>query len=241
MKKRVLPILLAVLLAAGIFTGCGKKKTEPIDITGLAGGMPDTIAEYAAAEGWTVEEFDTMCQKAAADMTAEELEKMNNIRAKQIVPTPDTLMQKVITTYDMEKYLSGEYKTPRGYVSVCADVKDYVTMEDMFYGLRLDYEGTYFAPDEDSYAIIRFKAENIGDAIIPRSPANGGDVEDPYPFGGAGFTTGTNGRMGTPEWVMGDFTVLADGAQLLEVMPDGTLILRAVYTVEAGQFVPVEG
>ena len=120
-------------------------------------------------------------------------------------------------------------------------MKQYETVQDMYYGLRLDYDGTYFKPEGENYAVIRFYAANADQAVVPKSPANGGDVEDPYPFGGAGFTTGTNGRWGSPEWVMNEFTVPDDGAQLFEIQEDGTEILRGVYTAEAGQFVPVEG
>ena len=150
------------------------------------------------------------------------------------------LMQKVITTYDMNKYLTGEYKTPKGFISICADVKQYKNMQDDYYGLRLDYEGTYFKPVEKSYAVIRFQAANIGKAIIPKAEVNGGTYQDPYPFGGVGFTTGTNGRWGSPEWVMPEFTVLDDGAQLFEIFQDGTEVLKAVYRAEAGQFISVE-
>ena len=206
----------------------------------LSAGFIDTIVQYAGEEGLTVDAFKALCTKAAGDMTADELARMNRIRTQQIMPTADTLMQKVITTYDMNKYLSGEYKTPKGFISVCADIKQYKTIPDYYYGLRLDYEGTYFKPDEESYAVIRFKAANIDKAIIPKSTVNNGTYTDPYPFGGAGFTTGTNGRWGSPEWVMPEFTVLNDGAQLFEVFQDGTEVLRAVYRAEAGRFIAVE-
>jgi hypothetical protein len=206
----------------------------------LQGGFVDTIAQYAGEEGLTVAEFKALCEKAAGNMSPDELGKMNNIRAKQMKPTPDTLMQKVITIYDMNKYLSGEYKTPKGFISICADVKQYKNLQDCYYGLRLDYDGTYFKPDEKSYAVIRFKAANIEKAITPRSETNSGTFKDPYPFGGAGFTTGTNGRWGSPEWVMPEFTVLDDGAQLFELFQDGTEVLKAIYRAEAGNFVAVE-
>jgi hypothetical protein len=165
---------------------------------------------------------------------------MNKIRAQQLSPTPDTLMQKVITAYDMNKYLSGEYKTPKGFISICADVKQYKNVSDCYYGLRLDYAGTYFKPDDQSYAVIRFKAANIEKAIIPKAKINNGTYLDPYPFGGVGFTTGTNGRWGSPEWVMPEFTVLDEGAQLFEIFQDGTEVLKGIYRTEAEQFVPVE-
>jgi|GEM_PF-6910221 len=206
----------------------------------LKGGFIDTISPYAEEEGLTNDSFKVLCAKAADDMTAEELAKMNRLRAKQLNPTPDTLMQKVITTYDMNKYLSGDYKTPKGFISICADVKQYKNIKDYYYGLRLDYAGTYFKPDEKSYAVIRFKATNIEKAIIPKSKINNGTYLDPYPFGGVGFTTGTNGCWGSPEWVMPEFTVLDDGAQLFEIFQDGSEVLKAIYRAEAGQFVAVE-
>jgi len=237
MKKTVLLIFTTIFAIMLLTSGCAK--SDILDISGLKGGFPDTIEEYAGEEGWTVAQFHAVCEKPAAEMTPEELEKMNNIRERQITPSSSTLMQKVITTDEMQKYLSGEYKTPKGFLSVCADVTEYVTVGDMYYGLRLDYEGSNFDPNAESFAVIRFYAENADQACVPRSPANGGDVEDPYPFGGAGFTTGTNGRLGSPEWVMDEFTVIDERAQLLEVLNNGELILRGVYKLEAGQFVPV--
>ena len=264
MKKRLLGSIVAVGLIIAVLTGCqslpvttgapqetkqptaavASKEVNEADILyvhaylqTLSGGFTDTIEEYAVQQGLTVDEFRSLCEKAAADMTEEELAKMNAIRDQQWKPDGDTLMQKVITMYDMGKYLSGEYKTPKGFISVCADVKQYETVQDMYYGLRLDYEGTYFKPEGESYAVIRFYAANVDQAVVPKSSANGGDVEDPYPFGGVGFTTGTNGRWGSPEWVMSEFTILNDGAQLFE---DGKEVLRGVYVAEAGRFLAIE-
>lgn len=203
----------------------------------LSGGFTDTIDQYAKAENWTVDEFKKVCELPASSMSAIQLAGMNRIRDKQLKIDDKTLLQKVATTYDMNKYLSGEYKTPKGFVSICADVNQYKTLEDMFYGLRLDYTGTYFKPDDESYSVTRFCAENGSQAAIPKSPANGGTVEDPYPFGGAGFTTGTNGRFGSPEWTLPGFAQIAEGgAQLFEVYQDGSELLRGVYNEEAGRF-----
>lgn len=206
----------------------------------LRGGFVDTIEKYAKEQDLTVEEFKILCGKAASDMTEDELLKMNAIREKQLKPTPDMLMQKVITTYDMNKYLVGDYKTPKGFISICADVKQYRTLKDYYYGLRLDYKGSIFNSDENSYAVIRFQATNIEKSIIPKSEINKGTYQDPYPFGGVGFTTGTSGYWGSPEWVMPEFTVLKDGAQIFEIFQDKTETLKAVYSTEKGQFVAVE-
>lgn len=243
-KKKVLARMLALLAATAVLIACEQQETYTPRYTHeyietLSDGFTDTIEEYAAEEGMTIEEFQAVCEKSAVEMTARELDHMNNIRAKQLVPSENVLMQKVITLYDMDHYLSGEYLTPKGWTSICADVKQYVTTKDLYYGLRLDYEGTYFTLDED-FAVIRFFATNADEAVVPRSPVNGGEVEDPYPFGGAGFTTGTNGRMGSPEWQFLDFTVIKDGAELFRISANGTETLMGVYVAEAGRFVPAD-
>ncbi len=205
-------------------------------LSALSGGFSDTISGYAEEEGLSVEAFSLLCSKSSADMSERELSLINRIRCRQLRPIAETLMQKVITLDDMKNYLSGKYRAPKGFLSVCADVKQYVTVEDYYYGLRLDYAGSAFRPDAPGYAVIRFKAANIERAVVPRAVANGGTFKDPYPFGGAGFTTGTNGRTGSPEWVLQEFAVMDDGAQIFEIFADGTEKLRAVYSAEAGRF-----
>ena len=247
MVKKFLSVVSALLVLTLSLAACNDTDRENAGytpkytheyISGLGGGFVDTIGRYCDEEGITVEQFRELCQLRAEDMTPEELGIMNTIRARQLTPSDNVLMQKVITLYDMNKYLSGEYRTPRGWVSICADVKQYVTTSDMYYGLRLDYVGTYFTLEED-FAVIRFHAVNADIATIPLSPFNGGDCGDPYPFGGVGFTTGTNGAWGSPEWKFPDFTVLVDGAEIFRVDGSGKETLVGVYVAESGRFVPV--
>ena len=206
----------------------------------LNGGFIDTVSVYTAQEGLPLKIFISLLEKRAEDMSSYDLKIINKIRAKQLKPTSDVLMQKVISVSDMDNYISGKYKAPKGFVSICADIKQYKTVADFYYGLRLDYSGTRFKPEDNSCGVIRFKAINITSAFIPKSPFNGGEIKDPYPFGGTGFTTGCNGRFGTPEWVLPDFAVMDDGAQIFEVFKDGSEKLRAVYRVEADRFVESE-
>ena len=249
MKKKLFylfPILIA-LVAAGLFWTKFDSNLQQIEakydmsyVQSLSGGFVDTLENYVKDENLSVEQFNVLCNKAASDMTPDELTKMNRIRDKQLKPAPDVLMQKVIPIDDMNNYLSGKYKTPKGFISICADVKQYKDISDYYYGLRLDYVGTTFKQDSRSYGVIRFKAANIGKSIIPKSPVNGGTYKDPYPFGGAGFTTGTNGRMGSPEWVMPEFTALDEGAEIFEIYQDGKETLRAIYRTKAGKFMPIK-
>lgn len=210
-------------------------------ISKLTGGFSDTLEKNAAAVGWTVEEFNKVCELPAVSMSAIELEKITKIRDAQLKPVKDSLLQKVITEYDMNKYLDGSYKTPKGFISICNDVKQYVTTADCYYGLRLDYSGTYFKLDDPQYAVIRFTANNGNEATVPKSPAAGGTVTDPYPFGGAGFTTGTQGRLGSPEWVLNGFADIGDGgAQLLTIAKDGKEKVVGVYNEYADRFLNIK-
>ena len=121
-------------------------------------------------------------------MNSRDAEILNNIRGSIPNPTSNTLMQKVIPQSDIANYTSGNYTSCRGYVTTASDAKHLSTPEDVYYGMRLDYEGTKFAPKDQSYGAIRFKANNVGKAEVPKSPANLGTVNDPPPFTGHGFT-----------------------------------------------------
>ena len=201
----------------------------------LKGGFIDTIYIYTADEGLSLAEFKIICEKRAESMTSDELKVLNSIRFKQLKPSPDILVQKVIPAKDIENYISGKYKALKGFISICADVKQLVAPADFYYGLRLDYKNSPYCPDDKSVGIIRFRAVNITSAIIPRTPENGGEFTDSYPFGGAGFTTGSQGRSGTPEWVLKEFAVLEE-AQIFEIFSDGSEKIRAVYNKEKDYF-----
>ncbi len=86
---------------------------------------------------------------------------------------------------------------------------------------------------------IRFKANNIEKAEIPKSPANLGTVEDPAPFTGHGFTAANEGRLAVPEWKSDDWFDLQEGSELWEVFSNGSEQLKAVYSISAGKFIPV--
>lgn len=238
-KTRMMLSLLMIVLIM-LLAGCGKTVYNSKYISKLDGGYLDTLDKVLEECGTTKDIFQSLIRKHASQMSEEERTLMNNIRAKQIVPTKDTLMQKVITVYDMNKYLSGEYKTPKGFVYVCADVKHLTTVKELYEGLALNYEGSLFSAEDPSIAVIRFQADNIDTAIIPRSVSNNGTFTDGLPFGGTGFSTGSVTTLGVPEWVLPDFAVLSDGAQLIEITQDGTETLRGTYDSEQNRFIAAE-
>ena len=58
---------------------------------------------------------------------------------------------------------------------------------------------------------------------------------------GMGLPSGTNGRLGVPEWKMNSFADLQNGeAELWEVFSDGSEVLKARFDKQLGRFVPVQ-
>ena len=206
-------------------------------------GFVDIIESVCKELGVDYTIFVSCYRRPVTELSTGETAILNRVRAALPAPDAETVMQKVISLSDMEKYLSGEYTAPKGFVSRACDVKQYRTYDDCYYGLRLDYEypeGVYpHQLETGSCGVIRFTAENAASVIIPTSVKNGGTYTDPAPFGGAGFTTGTNGRVGSPEWVFTDWAQLDSGAELYELDRNGNEVLRGVYDARIGRFVEV--
>lgn len=243
-KSKILSIIITAL-AISVITfhpadSAGRKSCEYSieNVFRLRGGFPETAEAKAESTGLKLEDFLKLQKCSASSMLPEELKKLNEIRESQIKPSPAVLMQKVVPSGDIGRYISGEKKV-KGFLSVCADTAGYRTVNDFYYGLRLDYPGSKYSHGMKSIGIIRFKAKNASKCIIPRSRGFGGDFSDPYPFGGHGFTTGTNGRLGTPEWVLQEPADLYDGAAIFELWSDGEETLRAIF--RNGKFDRVTG
>ena len=237
--KKFLALLLLLCLMVPVLAGCGSDGYDQKYVNGLKGGFRDTLEDNLKTAGMSEETFKSLIKKHASQMTVGEREQMNLIRNLQIKPDEDTLLQKVITVYDMGKYISGEYTRIKGFVYACADVKQYKTINDLYYGLSLGYEGSLFSAMDSTVGIIRFHVENPGDLFVPKSTYDGGSFTDELPFGGMGFSTGTDLVMGTSEWCFSQDAKIKD-AQLFEMNADGDLRLRAEFDTEKGTFVTVD-
>jgi hypothetical protein len=166
-------------------------------------------------------------QKNVNALTEAEKVKLANIRNALPKPDANTLMQKVIPKDVIDAYLSGGY-TPqvRGSVTEAKDAKHLKTFEDLYYGLRLDYPQTRFFIEDGSCGVVRFKSTESNIVITP----TGGTFDNwEYPFTSTGFTSGSNGRLGAPEWNLQRGINLDEGAEIWEIHNDGTEILKAVY------------
>ena len=152
------------------------------------------------------------------------------IRIRRTIPKPDenTLMQKVITEDMANKYLDGTYNTIGGSVARAVDTKHLKTIEDYYYGLRLDYEKTLFSAGDKYYYTIRFKIEKLDNLVIPIDSR----FTSEYPFTRNGFTSGNNGRLGIPEYVLDKRVSPKIGAEIWRIKPDGTEELIGVFKEE---------
>ena len=201
-------------------------------------GFTDILPNLLKEEGLTIDDFHYMMQKHANALTPNEIKKLTRIR--KAIPKPDenTLMQKVITEDMANKYLDGTYNTIGGSVARAVDTKHLKTIEDYYYGLRLDYEKTLFSAGDKYYYTIRFKTEKLDNLVIPIDSR----FTNEYPFTRNGFTSGNNGRLGIPEYVFkkGIFVKPTEGSEIWRIKPDGTEELIAIFEKEQEKFVRIK-
>lgn len=174
--------------------------------------------------------FIALSTAAAWTLQPAEQTTLKDIRNGVSKPDEKTLLQKVIPLEDMSIYMDNIYGgTIGGFVAEAADVKLLINMFDVYWGLRLDYEGTKFDEDGSGYAVIRFYSNTASQLTIPFSPELGGTQAHAWPNGGGGFTTSTLGKGGYPEWVCSGYNVPEEGAELYEVSTQGQEHLRSIF------------
>jgi hypothetical protein len=232
-----------LLKGSDVVNGAGNSLFGRNIINGI-NGFSDNVTTLASQQGINLATFKNIEELSVVDiLQSPNLTKINSIRNNISMPDANTLMQKVIPKSDIQKYVSGQYKSCKGFMSTAKDSKHLITYDDIYYGMRLDYQGSAFSISDGSCGVIRFKAPNANTAIVPRSSNNvlAGVDDAPFPYTGHGFTSGTNGRLGVPEWKMNSFSGLQNGeAELYEVFSNGTEVLIARFDKQLGQFVPVK-
>ena len=203
-------------------------------------GFSEEKSSILSTYGVNEQNFIRLSTDSAWALPNAEQQILKNIRNDVSCPNEQTLLQKVIPLEDLTIYMDNVYGgTIGGFVSEAADVKTLKTMHDIYWGLRLDYEGTKFKENGAGYAIIRFYSESISNLQIPYVEELGGTQNHSWPNGGGGFTTSTLGQGGYPEWAFNGYYAPKEGAELYEVTPMGKEILRSVYT--AGRWQTYEG
>lgn len=191
-------------------------------------GFIDMLPELLKKEGITEEQFVNYTNYVRKELPYTSRAQIARLRNAVPSPTAETVMQKVIPASDLEKYISGQYNKIQGFITKAADAKHFNSFDDLYYGLRLDYDGTMFFLDEGCCYAIRFKSKEVPLKInVPR----GRDFKVPYPFTSHGFTAGIKGRIGVPEFTVkkGAKISIKDGAEIWKITRDGRQTLYAVF------------
>lgn len=228
---------LGILLGTSFLVSCSNKEDIRISDGKLTHDYIQSLSGFEEEKGLLISEAniteDIFCRistDSAWSLPVTDQTALTNIRNGVSRPDEKTMLQKIISLEDISTYMNNIYGgTIGGFVSEAADVKSLSTMEEIFKGLRLDYEGTKFKINGAGYAVIRFYSTSTSKMRIPYSPELGGTQEHSWPNGGGGFTTSTLGRGGYPEWVFDGYNAPEEGAELYEVTPMGREILRSVY------------
>ena len=196
-------------------------------------GFVDMLPELLKKEGITEEEFVNYTNYVRKELPYTPRAQIARLRNAVPSPTAETVMQKVIPASDLEKYISGQYDKIQGFITKAADTKHFNSFDDLYYGLRLDYDGTMFFLDEGCCYAIRFKSKEVPLKInVPR----GRDFKVPYPFTSHGFTAGVRGRIGVPEFTItrGLGVPIEEGTEIWKITRDGKQTLYSVF--EEGKF-----
>lgn len=212
-------------------------------------GRSQVTDDLLSRHGLTRDEAIDLINKPVSHLTPDEWRTMRALEGDIAKPGPDTVMQKVVSPEVADRYLMGRdpdfnASEVRGSVTRADDTSQLGTPQQIHDGLRLDYDNTPFRADDDSTHLIRFTTDD------PRfeSPTNsqmGNPTHGNYdgwsdPFTGNGFTK--SGDDIIPEYqsypdAAGNAGVpMRDGAEMWEVLPDGTQRLTGV--LRDGEWIP---
>ena len=165
------------------------------------------------------------------------IDKTSLLEAREKVPEikPDTVMQKVIPSGQVDNYLHGEWTHVRNCCSKAEDTAPYISCgSDAYKELRLDYKGN------DGEGCNVKELEQNADVYIIRftSDANPSDIgipNDGHPCTGTGFT-GSDDHL-IPEYKY-PATTPTDGA-IYKIDADGNETMVGMWDKDANRFYPV--
>lgn len=211
--------------------------------------LGDNQRVYDALErhGVSRDDFIDLVNRPIDSLSPDERSLITAVRDDLPAPQLDTVMQKVIPPGSFgadgtfkpggaESYLEGAYAADgmRGAVTIADDTSHLGTPGAIHDGLRLDYDSTPFTPNDANAHVIRFQADpsSVASYDVPRHSSMGGSGDyDGWgaPFTGNGFTKA--GDDVVPEYGANDIR-MRDGAEMWEVLDDGTQRLVAVLQLD---------
>ncbi|BDU50706.1 hypothetical protein [Haliovirga abyssi] len=110
--------------------------------------------------------FKKLLLKQGDELSESEAKFIKEVRDSISSPTEDTLLQKVMPIEKLDDIFN--YTTIRGCTAKAGDVQDLKTIEEIYDGLRLDYEGSLFT-EADKCVAIRYKVEEPEYLTVPYS------------------------------------------------------------------------
>ena len=200
------------------------------------------VDDVLGSHGLDRDGFIDLVNKPADELTAAERATLSSVRDDLPMPDGDTVMQKVVPADMADRYIMGgdpdfHVDSVRGAVTDAADTAHLGTPQQIHDGLRLDYEGSPYSPDDASTHVIRFQSDTP-DFEVPRHSDLGGSGQfDDWgdPFTGNGFTKAGDDII--PEYATGpDGVTMRDGAEMWETLDDGTQ--RLVAVLRDGEWIP---
>ena len=209
---------------------------------------------------WSRDDLIEKINTPTDQLSAVDRQILTELRDEVPMPRAGEPMQKVITQQQFDDYMFGRSDTNRffqvdgvgGSVTRASDTAHLGTPRDLHDGLRLDYQidrqmpdGTtipkddyQYRPHDESMRVMRFQTreENY---VVPRNSdmPSGSPRFDGWdePFTGNGFTKAGNDVI--PEFQVDGGITMRQGAEIWEVLPDGTQRLEAV--LRGSDWIPV--
>lgn len=193
-------------------------------------GFQDQRDSLLKANHMTKREFIALSTDSAWSLSETDMARLSQFRTSIAMPDSNTLLQKIIPLTEAAIYEENKFGgTVGGFVSCAADTKKLNKMSEVYYGLRLDYEGTKHSLDGDGYAVIRFYSNFTDSLYIPFCKELGGPQPNDWPCTGGGFTSSSLGKGGFPEYAFKGYYKPREGAEIYYVTPKGKETLSSVF------------
>ena len=134
----------------------------------------EVLTKLKLEHGITEERLKTLRNLDYNKMTPAEYKKIkpeidaivNLTKSYDLNKVKPGMVRKYIPVEDMEKYLSGKYTGIGGFIARQDDVLQLKTFDDVFYTMRLDYEGNTFVYNRE-IAYIDFKSSDYSATCCP--------------------------------------------------------------------------
>lgn len=207
---------------------------------------PDLFARHGVDQPWTRQDLIDRINTPTSELSPSDRAILTVLRDTVPAPEAGTPMQKVVTQGQVDDYLAGHSATNPYYevdgiggsVTRVEDTAHLSTPGDLYDGLRLDYPGTPFQPDDDTMRVVRFEPDDDNFVVPRNSDMGGAERFDEWsdPFTGNGFTKA--GDDVVPEFQVDRGVTMRDGAEMWEIRADGAQELVAVLRKQQWVEVP---